>query len=91
METRVITFFGDKLDKYGMPEPFHNYMVLAGPAQWPGAPRGSIATVVPISSAPSPPICNFFAADGSEVDAIEKAKASLRELQGNKGLKESTK
>jgi hypothetical protein len=36
-----IKFFGPKTDAYGMPEPFHNYLVTVVPWDVPGAPAES--------------------------------------------------
>ena len=88
MERRMITFHGGAIGKYGLPEHYHVYFVFAGPAPWLGG-GGSIASVESITPAPEPSVPHFVASQGTEKDAIEKARAALRSLPGNKDLQET--
>jgi len=88
METRVITFQGGAVGSDGLPKHFHRYVVFASKAAWPGA-VASVASVVSITSAPEPSTPHFVVQHGSEKDAIEKARAALRGLPGNKDLQET--
>jgi hypothetical protein len=88
MQTRVITFHGTKMGPYGLPEPFHRYMVVCGPAPELFGSGKSVASVVPITQGAPKLESDHFVGE-SEKDAIEKAAAALRALSGNKGLKES--
>ena len=43
----VVKFFGTQQDQFGMPVPYHSYLVVSSPWQ---TPNSGIASVVPLSS-----------------------------------------
>jgi hypothetical protein len=88
MQRRLITFHGTtKMDRYGVPMPFHRYFVVATNVQNLGSGK-SVASVQPITNG-APKLAGYNFIGSSEKDAINKAAAALRALPGNKGLKES--
>jgi hypothetical protein len=81
-----IKFFGSKQDAYGMPEPFHNYLVTVAPWNAPGAPAESrIGSVASMSDAPMPEPRHFIGQDGPE-SALMNAYAALTQLPDNRDL-----
>jgi len=85
MHTRVVTFYGGEPGYDGIPEQFHGYFVVASAIRMLGR-SASVASVVPLTSAPEPPVAHFVVPEGSGTDAIEKAVAALEMLPGNQGL-----
>lgn len=89
MNQGTITFYGDELDEYGMPKPFHNYFVVVN--IWLESNKG-IASILPMSKeAPVPESLQCLAGPEGEKSAFEKAIEVLENLEGNKGLNKYVK
>lgn len=81
-----IKFFGKEKDEYGMPKPYHSYLVVASPWEEQGS---GVASVIPLSSdapALNPP--HKLSLQGGPEKAYEEVLRLLRGLPQNKGLKE---
>jgi hypothetical protein len=85
VKTATITFFGGAVDAFGMPEQFHNYLVVASPWQVKGS---GVASVVALSDAPAPNPGTVIAPKGGAAAAMELMRSHLRSLNGNVGLTE---
>lgn len=81
-----IKFFGDQQDEFGMPKPYHSYLVVASP--WQQVDSG-VASAIPLSSdAPPPNPAHKLVLQGGPDAAYEEMLLVLRSLSQNKGLKE---
>lgn len=81
-----IKFFGGEQDEYGMPNPFHSYLVVSSPWQQDGS---GVASAIPLSSdAPAPNRPHKLVLAGGPEKAYEEMLSLLRGLEQNKGLSE---
>lgn len=81
-----VKFFGDEQGDYGMPKPYHSYLVVASPWQQEGS---GVASAIPLSSdAPSPKPPHKMVLEGGPEQAYEEMLSELRSLSQNDGLKE---
>ena len=80
----VVKFFGAERDQFGMPVPYHSYLIVSSPWEMPGS---GIASVVPLSvNAPlSKP--HFPVLQGGERAAFDVALQALSHEPKNIGLK----
>ncbi|TKV69147.1 hypothetical protein FDP08_14115 [Marinobacter panjinensis] len=81
-----VKFFGHEQDGYGMPKPYHSYLVVASPWEQQGS---GVASVIPLSSdtpALDPP--HKMSLQGGPEKAFDEVLVLLRGLPQNKGLKE---
>lgn len=79
----VVQFWGSAQDQYGMPTPYHSYLVVASP--WQSATDG-VASVVPLSIAAPLTTTHFPVLTGGERAAFDAAIAALSGETGNEGL-----
>lgn len=79
----VVKFWGSTQDQYGMPIPYHSYLVVASP--WHSATDG-VASVVPLSIAAPLTTPHYPVLNGGERAAFDAAIAALTREPGNKGL-----
>lgn len=79
----VVKFWGAQQGPFGMPTPYHSYLVVSSPWQ---TPESGIASVVPLSA--SAPLSNqhFPVLQGGERGAFEAALKALASESGNIGL-----
>ena len=79
----VVKFWGAKQDTYGMPIPYHSYLVVASP--WHSANDG-VASVVPLSTAAPLTTPHYPVLKGGERAAFDASIAALKNEPKNKGL-----
>ncbi len=79
----VVKFWGATQDEYGMPIPYHSYLVVASP--WYSADDG-IASVVPLSAIAPLTKPHYPVLKGGERAAFDAAIAALKNEVKNKGL-----
>ena len=81
----VVKFWGAQQNQFGMPVPYHSYLVVSSPWQ---TPDSGIASVVPLST--GAPLSNqhFPVLQGGERGAFEVALKALKSEPGNMGLKQ---
>lgn len=79
----VVKFWGASKDTYGMPVPYHSYLVVSSP--WNSSNDG-IASVVPLSSAAPLTTPHYPVLQGGERAAFDAAIAALKGMHGNRGL-----
>ena len=79
----VVKFWGTQNNQFGMPIPYHSYLVVASP--WQSATDG-VASVVPLSA--NAPLANqhYPVLQGGERAAFEAAISALKGESGNAGL-----
>jgi len=81
-----IVYTGDERDQYGMPSPYHSYLVVAGESQV--APPGvapfvtNVASIVPVSGVAPPPLQAMHVA-ASPDEALTAAERHLDALHGD--------
>lgn len=79
----VVKFYGTQQDQFGMPVPYHSYLVVSSPWQ---TPDSGIASVVSLS--PNAPLSkpHFSVMRGGERAAIDAAIQALASEPKNFGL-----
>lgn len=81
-----VKFFGNERDRYGMPKPYHSYLIVSSPWQ---QENSGVASAIPISiDAPLPNSPHRFVLDGGPEKAYKEMLALLRSLSQNQGLNE---
>lgn len=80
----VVKFWGEGLDDFGMPTPYHSYFVVSSP--WLTA-DGGVASVVPLSTGAPLSKAHFSVTAGGERAAFEVAVEALASEPSNVGLK----
>lgn len=85
MLRNTATFYGSKLDAYGMPDPFHRYDIFSDATPNIGGGR-SVAIVVSITGSPTPNPNRFIGP--TDQDAVDTAIADLRAMSQLKSLNE---
>ena len=85
--TRTITFYGAGLDPYGMPIPYHRYLIMDGPAPWVGV-NATVASITLLATgSPMPAQTHFTVANPTTAgEAIDTAVAAIAALPQNHGL-----
>lgn len=81
-----VKFFGEDQDSYGMPSPYHSYLVVSSP--WKTNDSG-VASAIPLSTDTpqlNPP--HKLVTAGGPEKAYEEILEILRELPENQGLQE---
>lgn len=86
MNKASVKFFGKKHDEYGMPIPFHSYLILASP--WNKQGSGFAEAVVLSSETPELNPSVLIVQDGGPSKAVDNLIGKLRELPENAGLQE---
>ncbi len=79
----VVKFWGTEQDQFGMPKPYHSYLVVASPWQ---NPDSGIASVVPLSSAAPLSKPHHLVLKGGERVAFDAAVSALKAETANKNL-----
>jgi len=79
----IIKFWGAEQDEYGMPIPYHSYLVVASP--WHSANDG-VASVVPLSTGAPLSKPHYPVLKGGERAAFDAAVAALKDEPQNEGL-----
>lgn len=79
----VVKFFGAEQDQFGMPVPYHSYLVVSSPWQ---TPDSGIASVVPLSANAPLSKAHFPVLQGGERAAFEAALLALSSEPNNAGL-----
>ncbi len=79
----VVKFWGPQTNQFGMPTPYHSYLVVASP--WQTATDG-VASLVPLST--GAPLSNqhFPVLQGGERAAFDTAITALKAEKANVGL-----
>lgn len=81
-----VKFFGREKDDYGVPKPYHSYIVVSSPWQ---TKDSGVASVIPLSSdSPTPNPPHKFTTRGGEEEAYNQIVEALRHLFKNEGLHE---
>jgi hypothetical protein len=80
----VVKFWGNSKDIYGMPVPYHSYLVVASP--WENSNDG-IASIVKISTEAPLTKHHYPVLQGGERVAFDAAIDALKNEPGNKGLR----
>jgi len=88
MESCVVIFFSEEKDPYGIPKEFNSYHIWG--VDWKYNPGSGIAIIQPLTDGPMPITNTFLAVGGGKAAAISKARQVLRELDGNKTLREQS-
>lgn len=79
----VVKFWGAQKDQFGMPVPYHSYLVVASP--WQTSDSG-VASVVPLSVNAPMSQQHFLAQQGGERAAYDAAVKALASESKNNGL-----
>jgi len=79
----IVTFFGDNLDAFGMPDPFYSYLVVV--SSW-KTPYSGVASIVPLSLEAPLSRNHFLVTIGGERAAFDAAIAALKAEPGNARL-----
>jgi|GEM_PF-3285079 len=80
----IVHLWGQERDIYGMPVPYHGYLVVASP--WQSAGSG-LASVVPVSGQPPQKLSfNFPVLQGGERAAFDAAIHALKSHPAHSGL-----
>lgn len=79
----VVKFWGTTQDEYGMPVPYHSYLVVASP--WYSANDG-IASVLPLSTATPLKKSHYPVLNGGVRAAFNEAITALKSESENKEL-----
>lgn len=81
-----VKFFGNQQNEYGMPNPYHSYLVISSPWQ---TDDSGVASAVPLSTdAPKPNPPHKLVTSGGPQKAYEEMLDILRNLPQNKSLSE---
>lgn len=80
----VVKFFGAEKDQFGMPDPYHSYLVVSSPWE---TPDSGIASVIPISVNAPLLKSHFPVLKGGERAAFDIALQALSHEPKNAGLK----
>jgi hypothetical protein len=80
-----VVFFGARFDAYGMPEPYHNYLVTIIPWEVAGAPKDYWLASVSATSGPLPEP-RHFVARGDQSVALASVLEAVKRLRENSGL-----
>jgi hypothetical protein len=81
-----VKFFGIEKDEYGVPKPYHSYLIVSSPLQTNGS---GVATALPLSlEAPKPKSLHKMVASGGPESAYEEMLMILRQLPQNARLQE---
>ncbi|MBU3564187.1 hypothetical protein [Polynucleobacter sp. Tro8-14-1] len=80
----VVKFFGAEQDQFGMPVPYHSYLVVSSPWEMLGS---GIASVVPLSENAPLSKPHFPVLQGGERAALDVALQALSHEPKNIGLK----
>ena len=81
-----VKFFGTEEGEYGMPKPYHSYLVVSSPWQ---TNDSGVASAIPLSQdAPQPNPPHKLVTSGGPEKAYEEMLQILRNLPQNNGLKE---
>lgn len=84
MLTANLKLFGNNVNEYGMPVPYHSYMIYGSPWQKDGS---GVATVVGVSiDAPMPTQPNLLTLNGGEIHAVKEMVDRLINMPENIGL-----
>lgn len=83
MITCTIAFYGSDNDDHGIPKPYHTYLIVA--SEWLTENSG-IATIVPLTEAPTPTDVHYPVQIGGPKSAIEKAIKALEAISDSSGL-----
>ena len=81
-----VKFFGGSRDPFGMPIPYHSYLIVSSPWQQAGSGVASVISLT--ANAPLPDSPHKLVLTGGPEKAYEEALSSLRNLQQNKNLTE---
>lgn len=84
MEQRMITFYGDSFDQYGMPIPFHSYSVTVSAWIKENTFLISFASVTEDAKLPNPR--QLIVKVGNQEEAFSNAIEILRKLPNNSNL-----
>jgi hypothetical protein len=84
MKHCTMTFFGSEFAADNIPEPFHNYFVVASP--WKTANSTVVSIVALTGDSPMPPNATFLHMSGGEDAGLAAARHLLASLPGNAGL-----
>ena len=79
----VAKFWGATKDAYGMPIPYHSYLIVASP--WNGT-NGGVASVVPLSTSAPLSTPHYPVLNGGERAAFDSAVKALKEETANSSL-----
>lgn len=79
----VVKFWGATQDEYGMPIPYHSYLVVASP--WHSANDG-VASVVPLSAGAPLSKLHYPVLKGGERASFDAALIALKSEPQNEGL-----
>lgn len=79
----VVKFFGAEQDQFGMPVPYHSYLVVSSPWQ---TPNSGIASVVALSANAPLSKPHFPVLQGGERAAFDAALQALASEPNNAGL-----
>ena len=87
LKVYTVAFCGNKVDHYGMPDPYHHYLIVVDSLR---SGKDSVATVLPLTNAPMPEQTHFLEpwTPHASHDAATAAINALRNLPENKGLQE---
>ena len=81
-----VKFFGTENDKFGMPIPYHSYLVVATP--WQEKDSGVASVMAVSSNSPLPDSPHEIARKGGEEAAYNEMLSKLRQMSQNSDLKE---
>lgn len=79
----VVKYWGAQQDQFGMPTPYHSYLVVSSPWQ---TPNSGIASIVPLSTGAPLPRPHFSVLQGGERAAFDAALKALSTEPSNAGL-----
>ena len=79
----VVSFSGDKVDDFGMPMPYHSYLIVATPWRNPGT---GAASIVPLSLMAPKARDHVFVVHDGERGAFEAAVKEISRQPGNQSL-----
>jgi hypothetical protein len=79
----VVKYWGTQQDQFGMPVPYHSYLVVSSP--WQTLDSG-IASIVPLSTSAPLSRSHFAVLQGGERAAFDAALIALSSEPGNSGL-----
>lgn len=81
----VIMFWGSGFDGFGMPVPYHSYLVVASPFQ---SDHDGIASIISLSASSPLSQPHHRVQQGGPRAALESAITALRAEPGNSGLEQ---
>ncbi len=79
----VVKFWGTQQGQYGMPDPYHSYLVVSSPWQTSGS---GIATILPLTTDAPLTQKHVPVLQGGERGAFDDAIAALKREPKNAGL-----